>query len=776
MANLDNTLALENLSPAGKPPKMRLSDPHEAHTIVSTLIEASRERVRLATMVEGMFNGNAPYSPSKLRTASQTWRSNFSTLEGKAHRSAALAPYYDLFASVPWLANVECEYGSAVEQPMFSRIESEEMDYTLRAWPSFEPVMGSMLSDFVGQGKGFLMWQNKYDLRFRYVKQTRVLVPDASSVDPDEAYLIVVRQNQPVHKLWETVRNQASAKAMGWNVEAVLDAIRNATPDDSNDAMDYERVQQKLRDHDMLEAARSTVVKVAHLFVREFGGKWSHMMIDERDKDQKGRNRTQFDFMFKRKDEYDYLNQFICPFFFEVLEGTWNGVTGLGKDIYAIMQQKDRVRCSQVDALMMRMGITMKALTQQALQKIGLVQLGPFNVVPPDFEVLQSTIYGDIEGSIAVNKDLDGMVQANTGIYRPRIETGPGNPETATEVQLKFAQSTVLSSSAVNRFYTQLDRLYAEVYRRLTMTGLSDELGSGVKMAREFQERCKKRGVPEGALRKTKYVRAYRNIGNGSVSQRQQSLIGLMAIAPRFPETGFQNYLNDIIATAAGESKVDRYNPKDPEARTPKDQVWQATVENDSLSHGSPAVLTPTQNDIVHAQTHLGAAAAALQSVQEGADPYAVLKFVDNVGPHIMAHIQRMSGDPTRKDAVVLLMDQWKTLASTADDLRSMLEQQRQQQQQQQEQAQAMSEDAQIKAAATAGKLQLQKQKQDATLEMKREAHNQSLALKREQAGQGEALADATTAADMIRKNAQHQQSMKQAEQAAKKPEKKDTK
>ena len=741
-----NPLALESLSASGKPPKSRLSDSHHALTLVRQMIEGNKARLRKNVMIQGMADGNPPYNSEKLKAAGQAWRTNISTLEGKAHISSAAAPYYDLFDSVPCHVDVQLDFPNPALQPQASRIVSEAMDRTLRRWRGFTVNMWKVIYDFVTFGKGFVMWPDKMGWKFRHVSTHNFLFPDGSGVDFDtDQELIIIRQSLKIHELYRYIKDPAAAESVGWKVETTRQSIMNARPKTQTDYQDWELVQQTVRDHDLYSASRSSTVQVAHIYVREFDGKWTHGIIDEnllvKDSSRQYVEDGGFKsggWLFFRTGQFSEISEFVCPFIFEVLAGTINGISGIGKDIYAIMAAKDKLRCSQFDNLMMRQSITMKALTASAVQKLALVQFGPFNVIPPDFEVQQSTIFGDIESSLAVNRDLDGMVQANTGIYRPRIETGPGNPETATEVQLRFSQATVLSSSATNRFYTQLDRMYQETYRRLCTSGDPD--------AKAFREYCNDRGIPDEFLKKVESVRAYRNIGNGSVSQRQQALVTLFGIAPSLPETGRANLIDDLIATTSGESKVDRYNPKDPEQATPQDQVWQATMENDNLANGSPVILTPTQNDLVHAQTHLGAAAQALQSVQQGADPAKVLKFVDGVGQHSIQHIQRLAADPTRKQAVALLQDQWKKLAEVADEYKAELQQQAQQQQQLQKQGQELDGKLQLKAMETQAKIGMQQQKTDAALAMKQQKHNADMAMRGQSHTQDMALKDASTA------------------------------
>src|SRR5687767_7854026 len=81
-----------------KPPKRRLDDAVKAQTLVASLWQAAQERNLKMAAIQGQIDGNPPYSPVRMRAAGRASDANFNTLEAKAVRSAALVPYYDLFA------------------------------------------------------------------------------------------------------------------------------------------------------------------------------------------------------------------------------------------------------------------------------------------------------------------------------------------------------------------------------------------------------------------------------------------------------------------------------------------------------------------------------------------------------------------------------------------------------------------------------------------------------------------------------------------------------
>lgn len=762
-----NMLPIENISKR-EVPKRRLSDAAKAQTIVASLWQAATERNLRNAAIKGQIDGNPPYSPTKLRAAGRASNANFNTLEAKSLLSSALVPYYDLFAGGNRYIDIRCDYGNETIKSRCSGILSEEFDRLLNGWRDFEYVMHSMLTDFVLFGKGYLAWDDMYSWKFSKIAQYRVLVPDATTINLSDQELLVVLQDWPVEKLYARIRDREAATRAGWNVDETLDAIASAVPVDPAVPNDPLAAQQLLKDSDIYVSARSSTVQTATIFVREFNGKWSELMVRRDQIPGSGNYNQQQDppplrFMFQGYDRYSRFQQLINPFFFEVLDGSWNGASGLGRDIFAIMQLKDRLACSQADSAFLRSSIVVQP--RQALDKtrMQLMQIGPMTFIPDGLEVLQSTILGDIETPILVSRELSMQTERNTGIYRPTLEKTKGNPETLGEFQMKFAQATVLSTSAINRFYSQLDRTYEEMFERVIKAG-GRESGDGdaswKKEAREFKNRCYERGVPKEAFEMIESVRAWRNIGQGSAAMRQQTLQGLLGIYQLLPADGQQNLIEDVIAASSSRNIVERYMPEAARQQLPTDDMAFALLENSAMKQNAPVTWTPSQNNIIHAQTHLQAGAQAAQSLEQGANPEEVFAFLNNIGGHVTIHLQHEAQIPTSKEVVKVLQQQLDELAAITDQIGQQLQQRAEEQQQLQQQQQQTLTELDIKRMDSEGKLQISREKAQGTLQLKQARQEADLALKAQKQAVDNSLADASTAAEIARQTAKTQHEM----------------
>lgn len=769
-----------------KTPKRRLSDAVKAQTIVANLWQAGQQRNIQNSAYQGQLDGNPPYNPDAMRRMGRAGDANFNTLEAKALCSTAMVPYYDLFAGGNRYVEVMLDVGDDFQATYMSGIASEEYDMLLRRWRNFEFTMNAMMGDYVRFGKGFLTWSKDGSWRFQKIAHYRVMVPDATPIDLDELELFIVLQNWTVTYLMDQIRDEESARSIGWDIEETRNAIMCAVPADPSVPQDPIAVQKQVRDEDIYVSARNSTVQAATVYVKEFDGKWSCLIVR---RDQiptqtqsaapiKGEPR----FMFRKYSYYDTVYECLIPFFFESADTDWNGASGLARDIFVPCQLKDRTECSKIDALFLRNSIILQPRQETDRTKINMMQLGKITVLPSNMEVQQAAVLGDIASTIEVGRELSVMLERNTGIYRPVLERGGGNPETATEFSQKFAQATVLSSSAITRFYSQLDRLYEEQWKRVVETGSrgtfkpdNDDRSDWENEARRFVARCEARGVPREFLGRPKYVRAFRAIGQGSAAMRQQIVSTFLNpnVFPLFPADGQMNILEDFTRTLGGQTAVNRYMPLTSRMGLPNNDQWDAMQENAAVKIGAPVIWTPRQNNLIHAQVHLTAASQAVASLQQGANPEDVLAFIDALGAHIAEHLQRESAVPTSKAAVKALDSQWKRLAGIADKLRQHIEAGMEEQARLQEKQQQVLTDADIKALEVQKKLEQSREKMFGTLALKKERQDIELGMKAQQQAADSVQSDASTAAEIQRQTAKTQaeiqnQRAKAAAQASK--------
>ncbi len=798
----DQSLPLVTLSASGTPPKARLSNATMASDIFWNLHDAAQPRLARAAIIRGMFDGNPPYNPTKMRNSARAWEPNFNTLEAASRLEAAKVPYYDLFSTAPLYASCDTDVEGPVDATAASRVRSDAFDTMLRSYDGFDIQFWTMLDDFVAFNKGFLWWPRPDSWHFKRLPWHRVLFPQGTSSDPDEWELFAIEHRWPAHKLWGFIADEKASTVAGWNRAQVIDAIRRAAPEDIgrewNDPM---QVQKAFRDCDFWQSARIGVVRSASIYVREFNGTWSRMMIQVEDrrnaerndsgaareaqsrmervtKQQQGRadakstdlrsteqQQASKAWLYFKQNIADSLYQIMCPFIFEAGEGSMNELSGLGKRIVSFSQTVDRLANETARSAMMRSTLVLQAQTGATQAKAAIVQLGGGTcVIPPGYTPQPGTLFGDLQGPMAVSQDFRNRLDANTGIYRPQFEKPSGNPESAAAANIRFSQATVLTNSAVNRFYSQLDRFYTECFRRATLPTLPrTSKDKGVQAALEYQEECKDAGLTKEQCydREAGAIRSQRAIGNGSPVMRQQSMGALSNLVPFMGPRGLLAWKQDYAAAYTGQRGSTRYFPLADTAQVPTRDDWDANQENADMNQGNPPVFADWQNMTIHANVHLSAAFQAVKAVlQDKADPAIPFTFLQVALPHIVQHISKVPVEQVRKE----LEAAYKQVAQGAQQVAQAAKQHLDQQGQQQnltldQQLKVMTTQHEISIKEAKAKAQMEQRAQkaqfDEQLAVQQQQSTTALAAQKQQADvaiaaakqQAEhALADATTA------------------------------
>jgi hypothetical protein len=670
-------IPLETISASGKPPETRLQDAQSARDILTKLVTADQLRNETRAKLRGLVDGNPPYNPAELRKNNQSYRTNVNFRDSEAFLMTAQSAFYDVFAEVPTYATVHTDFGTDPDKKdEWSKIITEEFDRLQKQDRDFDYLMQLSQREMVLIGCGPMIFEDATDWRCKSIMAGDLLVPDGTKSNVSDWKVACVRVRMGVDDMYEKIRDSEAASAVGWDVKAVQASIRQAMPEPYRSGQQYnwEWFQQQLRTNDISYTARCDVILLTHVFYREFDGKISHAIIDERGGDQ---------FLYRKIGRFNRWEQVIHPMYYDRGDGQHYGVKGLGIKMLRAMELKNRLRCAMVDAAFARSQILFKPLNPNALNKTSVVQQGPYAIVPPDYDVVQQNISGVLDAPMAVNADIEGVLQNNLSQYRQTLNKPEGNPRTATEIQAIIAQQSAIGKTQLSRYYTQLDSFFEERFKRASNQSLTPTTRSE-REALEFQRRCFERGVPKEALVKVDLVQATRTVGQGSQFAKQQLLGNLLGLLGTLPESGKMNLLKDYVAAQVGQQMVDRYLPVSQPSAREQDQAALAVLEHTSLKQGNVAVVTDTQDHTVHLNTHIGAANAAAASLQQGGNPQEIALFLQGITMHSQGHLERLQANPANADMVKQYVAQLREVQQVTVELGRMIEEQMQSAQAQQ--------------------------------------------------------------------------------------------
>jgi len=540
-----------------------------------------------------------------------------------------------------------------------------------------------------------MVFEDTLDWRCRPIRCGDLLVPEKTKSNVNEWVIAVVRSVYQVHELYGYIKNEEAATASGWNLSAVRKAIMDSVPEEegSHSKKKWEYYQQAIRNNDLSYSSECDVIRVAHVYYREFPdadnphGAITHCMIDER-----GDGRQ---FLFRNLKQFKGWEECIHCLYYDKGDGQHHSVKGMGIKMFSALELKNRLKCSLIDAAVARTAIHFQPSNPSDLNRTSIVQMGPYTVIPPGMQIQQTNSSGVLDAPIKVEENLEGTLQAGLSQYRQRLEKD-GNPRTATEIEALVAQQSILGKTQLNRYYNQLDALFTERYRRAINPDLTEDIPGGVE-AMEFQKRCKERGVPKAALKAFDSVKATRTNGRGSALERRNTMNQLMAISQMLPETGRQHVIEDTIASMTGFNSLERYFPVPHKDQLHQEHVQEASYENALFKLEEPIPISESDNHAVHVQTHLSAGANSFNALEQGGNPDEVAVYLQFLLNHTAMHMQSLAQDSSRKEFHKQANQQFQQLVNAFKNLGQQLQAKQESQQAAQSELQSIEAGTDVK-------------------------------------------------------------------------------
>lgn len=739
-------LELQNISKGGQIPESRLNSALDVQGLVKQITRADEQRAKVRAKLKGLVDGNPPYSSAELKRIGQSYRTNINLREAESFLNMALSPFYDVFSEVPTYATIKIKHGTAEESERYSQIVTDEFDKLLKRDDDFDYLMQLSQHEMVLYGIGPMVFEDGLDWRCKAVKAASLLVPDGTKSNVGDWSLCVIRSTYQVHELFNFIRNEEAASSAGWSLSAARKAIIDASPDDYlSQEHTWEWYQQQIRNNDLSYSAKCDVVKVNHVYYREFPsddhpqGSISHCIINERGEAK--------EFLFRKLNRYQNWNEVVHCLYYDKGDGLHHSVKGLGVKMYGALELKNRLACTMVDAAVARSSIHLIPASPSAMNRLNIVNQGPYTILPNDMQMQQTNLAGVLDAPMAVDSKLEGGLQSTLSQYHPRLEK-EGNPRTATEIQAITAQQSTLGKTQLNRYYQQLDALFAEKYRRAINPNLTDDVGGGA-LARKFQQACRERDVPRACMNKTIRIEATRSAGRGSQFAKQAVMSQMMDLIGMLPEGGRQNVIEDTIAAMAGHSALERYYPQPKTDLHAQEEQQHAAYENILFKSGGIIPVSSADNHAIHAGAHLqaGSELATVLNEGQGINPEEVATFLRAMLEHVNGHLMELEQDPTREQVMQAMMDQFNQLNSLYEDILNEIASQ---QKEAGEAAQAGEEMANLEAGMDP-KDQLEQARFERE-EARRDAKTQAdIERKASKARQDLALKDAKTAAKLMK-------------------------
>lgn len=800
---------LLTVTPEGDPVEERITSCAAARKLYKKLYDEWLPTAKRRARLKGQADGNPPFDPQRMTDLGLGYCTNVNFLETRAILDQKAGAFYELLFEVPTLVEIKQRLRLDPNNPSldYGAIVAEEFTKLLHDWPGFLLNLMKARREADVTGIGFALWRDEWDWRPKAFNASSLLVESNAELDVDSFEYFFVRDRMTAGEIYRAaLQSEASSVKAGWDpkearrilIEVYDKETQQSAPGNAFQSTTWEEVQQRIRNNtSWAQTAEFEPIKILHLLVREVKSeKTSHYILTEEeivkdDTPEGGQPATTKEkeerFLFRSQERFEKNSQALWLFLANDGDGYLKSVRGVASMVEPHADLSNRYLGRVFDAGFVTSSLILQPANAGDASRLQLIRAGMITVIPSGVQVLQTSFQPQLSPLIQLRELSSNLMRNNTGVYQATPGSYAENQpnKTARQVAYEEGREARLEKAGVAFDYTQMERLYREMFRRVTNKQYvqSSTKYPGQSDARKFVGRCILRGVPEELLFTPDVFELYvtRAIGMGSWGVKMDLTQQIVMMRGAMDEIGGRNALRDWIAVRVGYANVDRYCGSVDRNKVPSNDTSIASLENNDFAEGSSVPAASEQAHIAHLLVHIAPVMQIVQAFQQsrgnGMDVEKTMVLLSQVLPHIEQHALFLSTDPARQDVVKQVMGVLKAGTDTYGELSrivmktqdQMAMQQRQAVQGQEEQQQQLldaqsqvemmkrdreyalaaqklqslndmreqkaKDQGEIKREQVAANIQLAAQRQQAELAMKAQVVNAEVALKEQKAG-----------------------------------------
>ena len=605
--------------------------------------------------------------------------------------------YYDVITERQACCTIKSKFGNEKERLVNSENISIAFDQALREWPGYLYNTEQDLEEMLLYGKGIGMWDSPLGWMPEHIFLSDLLFPDDIRIDFCNLEEFVRRVRLTPYELYKKIENREAAEAMGWNVDAAIDAIRfhRAFTNHRKTREDFFRTISESGFNWSLSVNQK--IDLFEVYWREFDGKISKAIIlqdyqpiaDYINSNVKGAGkiseddiRTQHGFMMLKVGLFNSWEEIMYMLTDSVGSGLFQDIKSQAESAFVACRQYDFTMNSLVDAVRLNSMLMIEGQGPDSTKMLKQMEWLPISVMPDGAKFIQNRFQLPVAESMSFMQFFMGDMYRGMGQYRINAPTAGGKQRTKGEAELDAAESAKLSGTQIRRFNECQTLYFKQLYKRFVSAKSSDD---GYEYVKKFYEILEELGTPKEAA-------AYKNItsirsnlisGAGSPSFKlitAEKLLQITAITPA--NEGQENAVKDAIAALSGRDNVARY--RNTKVSKIDDTVRIIGFENAGMTDAfvNPAnfPVLPTDPHIEHAEGHFQDLMVQLQTnfqaVQQGrpelAEVSKAVRASQFKGGHIMAHVEFISKDPSKQDFLKQFMQGMGEAQAMADQLQQV--------------------------------------------------------------------------------------------------------
>lgn len=658
--------------------KRTFKDSAQAYSAYKRLKTQNNERNRKNQLIQKKLNNEPPYSPKKLESMGQNWRSNRPTGFLSTMVSRIQPPFRQVVEAASFLTFSKYPV-EGVDAENKTKVFREEITKCVRGWGGHTDLLAQIVHENTTFGFTALCWDDLRDWKPEFLRQDFVFFSTETPQDSDATPIWGRRRRYQIAELLPVLEDPELSALAGWHIDNLVKAINNAIPAgrslDSNE--DARRYEDWIREGSYGASYESDAkyVELGELLVKEPNGKISRFLFDDKSGDE----------ICTQLDRYNRMSECLSLFAIEVGSGSLMSSRGAGRDLYNTHIAVDKARNLVVDNVYLK---GMLLLKKGPTAKTGIPPLTvnhPVAYVSEGYEVIPQQLPADVEDFLTLDQFISGMAEIQIGAFLPGEAIGrQTRQKTASEVNRIAAIEGQIREGILMRWVKQYSKAVERMQRGICHP-------EHVKTASELKMQLDivRQSVPNAVWARREVVEAFErstmelpsflipfdvptHLDEDAIAccinmmdrNLPPSDIMLMAYSPAtelLPDNLAQEdaVLDLLIQRYMGNPAINQdelikldWSRKVGESIAnsvilPKDQVEalaieatrQQVIELQSIIAGEDVPVSPRDNDIVHLQTLQAKLMPIISSAPKGALPPELAQPFAKALQHFMQHV-----------------------------------------------------------------------------------------------------------------------------------------
>lgn len=599
----DDTLEPRTIDKDGKAPKTRFRTAQGLQSAYRNAKQCHDKNDARFASIRGIYDGKPPQDPAELERQGLIDLPNINLKQFQAKTDTYVSTWTDHNLGGDKLFDIRAKHG---DTPQLKEVYSKQLtDFFNEAIKEWEGEENKSLAPYILEscvrdtqmglfGIGVPHFHDEFDWRWCTVPTRNVRVPQGTKITLHNCAAAWIEVKYTVTRLYDL----ATSGREGWDKEAVLKLLYDRTSESNKGTgqrATFADWQNQIRNNnDEFWERDFAEVELVKGYVQEFN------TTDEKDGISVYifSDKDATDILYKGERKYKSWNQILIPFCDNSgPEGDWHGVKGFGDQIYDGCDFNN-LYFNHVSRMAMLASTPMfQGGSEADRQKLSQITWSPLGILAPDLPMNQVKVNVDLNGSMAVLAESNRTINTNSRMFPTNDVGADRGPKTATQATFDRQDQASFSTYQI-KFYRAvcLDRLGAEMYRRLTRKDYLESLPGG-KAAAAFRKRCKEADIPEKCWQEVEWVRASRNGGSGDPGidfMRGQELLKIAT-----PGDGQYRARLEIARSLTNDyERAAEFVQKEPEL--PQDEMHTIDSENADINDGRARRVDPRDTHLLH--------------------------------------------------------------------------------------------------------------------------------------------------------------------------------